>query len=66
MLLFFIYNIMKKGSYVDYGMFLQSIMLFAVAKGLATCPQAALGEYPKIAKKKFGFSDDITLICGMS
>ena len=65
MLLFFIDKIMEKGSYIDYGMFLQSIMLSAVAHGLATCPQAALAEYPEIVKKKLGYEDQV-LICGMA
>ena len=46
-LLFFIDKVLGKGSYLDYGMFLQSIMLAAIENGLATCPQAALGEYPE-------------------
>jgi nitroreductase len=65
MLLFFIDKVMEKGSYVDYGMFLQSIMLSAVEHGLATCPQAALAEYPEIVKKKLGYEDQV-LICGMA
>ena len=50
-LYFFIDSTLEKGSYLDYGMFLQSIMLAAVDQGLATCPQAALTEYPQIVKK---------------
>jgi nitroreductase len=66
MLFFFMDKVMEKGSYVDYGMFLQSIMLAAVAQGLATCPQAALGEYPEIVKRELGYADDMVLICGMA
>lgn len=66
MLLFFIDSVMEKGSYIDYGMFLQSIMLAAVAEGLATCPQAALGEYPDIVRDELGYSDDVALVCGMA
>lgn len=51
---------------MDYGMFLQSIMLSAVEEGLATCPQAALGEYPDIAKEVLGYPQDSILMCGMS
>ena len=65
MLLFFIDKVMEKGSYLDYGMFLQSIMLSAVEHGLATCPQAALAEYPEIVKKELGYEDQV-LICGMA
>lgn len=66
MLLFFIDPILEKGSYMDYGMFLQSIMLAAVEQGLATCPQAALGEYPDIVKQTLGLPDDLTLLGGMA
>lgn len=66
MLLFFIDKVMETGSYMDYGMFLQSIMLAAVEKGLGTCPQAALGEFPTIVKEQLGYSDNEVLIGGMA
>lgn len=66
MLLFFMDGIMQTGSYLDYGLFLQSVMLMAVEEGLATCPQAALGEFPSIVKSSLGYPQDSILICGMS
>ena len=66
MLLFFIDPIMERGSYMDYGMFLQSIMLVAEEQGLATCPQASLGDYPHIIKPELGYADDSILLCGIS
>jgi nitroreductase len=66
MLLFFMDAIMETGSYLDYGMFLQSIMLTAVEEGLATCPQAALAEYPHIVKHCLGYAPDSILLCGMA
>ena len=66
MLLFFMDPIMSTGSYLDYGMFLQSIMLAAEEEGLATCPQASLAEYPHIVKQELGYSEDAVLICGMA
>ena len=66
MLYFFMDQGMETGSFMDYGMFLQSVMLAAVAEGLATCPQAALGEYPKIVKETLGYPQDSILICGMA
>jgi len=65
-LFFFLDADMEAGSYVDYGMFLQSLMLTAVEEGLATCPQAALGEYPEIVKQELGYPQEATLICGMA
>lgn len=66
MLYFFMETGMETGSFMDYGMFLQSVMLAAVEEGLATCPQAALGEYPKIVKDFLGYPQDSILICGMA
>lgn len=66
MLYFFMDQGMETGSFMDYGMFLQSVMLAAVQEGLATCPQAALGEYPKIVKDVLGYPEDSILICGMA
>ena len=47
-------------------MFLQSVMLAAMDHGLATCPQAALGEYPQIVKPFVGYDENHVLICGMA
>jgi len=66
MLLFFIDKGLDKGSYLDYGMFMQSVMLAAVEKGLGCCPQAALAEYPQIVKQELGYDDSVTVLCGMA
>ncbi len=65
-LFFFLNNVMEKGSFVDYGMFIQSIMLAAQEEGLGTCAQAALGQYPQIIKKHLGYEDHMVLLCGMA
>ena len=57
---------LQTGSFMDYGMFLQSLMLAAVDKGLATCPQAALAEYPLLVKQELGYPENSILICGMA
>jgi nitroreductase len=66
MLFFFLDPLMEKGSFIDYGMFLQSIMLAAVAEGLATCAQAALGQYPQLIKESLGYDQSNILLCGMA
>ncbi len=65
-LFFFIDPGMQKGSFLDFGMFIQSIMLAAVEEGLATCAQAALGQYPALVKDFLGYSRDTILLCGMA
>jgi nitroreductase len=66
MLLFFMDAGLQQGSFLDFGMFLQSVMLAAVEEGLATCPQAALAEYPQIVKDTLGYPEDSILLCGMA
>ncbi len=65
-LYFFIDSTLEKGSYLDYGMFLQSVMLAATELGVASCPQAALAEYPDIIREELGVSKDKVLLCGMA
>ena len=66
MLLFFIDRELGKGSYVDYGMFIQSIMLLATENGLATCSQGSLGEYADIIREELPKYKDKIVLCGMS
>ncbi len=56
----------EKGSYLDLGMFIQSIMLMATELGLATCAQASLAEQPQIVKKLLDNYYDKILICGIA
>jgi len=66
MLIFLIDDVLETGSYMDYGMFMQSIMLLALEEGLATCPQAALGEYPDIVRDELALQDNVRVLCGMA
>lgn len=65
-LYFFIDKNLQKGSYLDYGMFLQSIALVSVELGLSTCIQAALAQYPDIVKKELNIPKDKILLCGIA
>jgi nitroreductase len=65
-LLFTIDDDLGKGSWLDYGMFLQNIMVAATAHGLATCPQAALANYPDIVKRQLGIPASEVVVCGIS
>jgi nitroreductase len=51
---------------VDYGMFLQSVMVAARAQGLHTCPQAAWNGFSKIIRPLIGAGENELLVCGMS
>ena len=65
-LMFTIDRVMEQGSWLDYGMFLQNIMVAARARGLDTCPQAAWTQYHRIILPAIGASPDEKLVCGMS
>jgi nitroreductase len=54
------------GSWLDYGMFMQNIMVSARGHGLHTCPQAAFSDYHRIIRRHLGIPDDHVVICGMS
>ncbi|MEC9313773.1 MAG: nitroreductase [Pseudomonadota bacterium] len=66
MLLFWMEDVMQTGSFIDFGMFLQSFMIAAVDAGLATCPQAALAEYAPLVKSFLDIPAESTLLCGMA
>jgi nitroreductase len=59
-------RVMERGSLVDYGMFLQNIMVAARSRGLHTCPQAAWNGYAKIIMPHIGAGAGEMLVCGMS
>ncbi len=65
-LMFTIDKVMGRGSLLDYGMFLQSLMVAARAQGLHTCPQAAWNGFSKIILPHVGAQDHEMLVCGMS
>jgi nitroreductase len=65
-LIFTVDKVMGRGSLLDYGMFLQSVMVAARARGLHTCPQAAWNNFSKIIYKHVGASDNEMMVCGMS
>lgn len=65
-MLFFVDKNMEKGSWVDMGMFIQNVMLAALAFDLATCPQASLSEYPDIIRDCLKLSEENLLVCGLS
>lgn len=65
-LMFTIDRVMGRGSLVDYGMFLENIMVAARGHGLHTCPQAAWNGYASIIRPHIGASDQEMLVCGMA
>jgi len=65
-LMYTIDRVMRQGSWLDFGMFLQSVMVAARAHGLDTCPQAAFTPFHRIITEQIGAPADEQLVCGMS
>ncbi|WP_243318571.1 nitroreductase [Geothrix paludis] len=65
-LIFSIDRIMQVGSWLDYGMFLEAIMVAARARGLHTCPQAAFTQFHRVIAEELAFRPDQMLVCGMA
>ena len=65
-LIFTIDRVMEQGSWLDYGMFLQNVMVAARARGLDTCPQAAFCQFHRIIEEELGLGPQQQVVCGMS
>lgn len=65
-LMFTVDRVMGRGSLIDYGMFLQNLMVAALAHGLHSCPQAAWNGFSSIVMPHIGASADEMLVCGMA
>lgn len=65
-LMFTLDKVMGRGSLVDYGMFLENLMIAARGHGLHTCPQAAWNGFAKIILPHIDASDSEMLVCGMA
>ena len=65
-LIFTIDRDMEIGSWLDCGMFLQSIMVAAREHGLETCPQAAFAQYHAMLQQRLAIPPEQMVICGMA
>lgn len=65
-LMFTVDRAMGRGSLLDYGAFLQCIMVAARARGLDTCPQAAWNAFSSIILPHIGAGPQEMLVCGMA
>ncbi|KKU46932.1 MAG: hypothetical protein UX67_C0054G0004 [Candidatus Woesebacteria bacterium GW2011_GWF2_46_8] len=55
-------RVMGKGSLLDYGMFLENIMVAARARGLDTCPQAAFNAYHALISEHLGLDAEREMV----
>lgn len=65
-LIFTIDRVMQQGSWLDYGMFLENIMIAARARDLDTCPQAAFTQFHRVIEEHLQLGPNEMVVCGMS
>jgi nitroreductase len=65
-LIFTIDRVMQQGSWLDYGMFLENIMIAARGRGLDTCPQAAFTQFHRIIAEQLDLPPNEMVVCGMA
>lgn len=65
-LIFTIDSDLERGSWLDYGMFLQSLALAAEAEGLGSCLQACWVAHADIVASTLAFAANEKIVCGMA
>jgi len=65
-LIFTIHSALTRHSWLDYGLFLQTLMLAAQVRGLATCPQVSFVRFQSIIAEQLGLGPEEVVTCGMS
>ncbi len=57
---------LETGSWLDYGMFLQGLMVAAVAHGLGTCAQAAFASHHRTIRQHLPIGEGEVVVCGLA
>ncbi len=65
-LIFTIDRTLSQGSWLDYGMFMQSVMVAARGRGLDTCPQAAFNKFHRLIAAHLSLPPEQAVVCGMA
>lgn len=65
-LIFTIDACLKKHSWLDYGLFVQNVMIAARARGLDTCPQVVFARYQQVIAEHLKLPPGLDVVCGMS
>jgi nitroreductase len=48
------------------GMFLQTLVLALTDRGLSSCVQVSIAEYPEVVRDQLEIPDELTVLCGLS
>jgi nitroreductase len=54
------------GVALDVGVYLQTLMLAMTSRGIASCAQASLRNYPRAIRAEIGIPAELRLLCGLS
>lgn len=54
------------GVALDVGMYVQTLMLALASRGIGSCAQASLRQYPTLIRSQLGIADDLRILCGLS
>jgi nitroreductase len=65
-LIFTIHSALTKHSWLDFGLFLQTLILAAETRGLATCPQVSFVRFQTIIAEQLGLGPEELVTCGIS
>jgi nitroreductase len=65
-LIFTVERVFGMGILLDYGMFLENLMLAARARGLDTCPQLAFTVFQDTIRRSLGLPESEMIVCGMA
>ena len=65
-LIFTIDRRMGKGSFMDYGMFLENLMVAARARGLDTCALMPWAQFHRVVAEHLGLPPERMVVCGMA
>jgi len=65
-LIFTLHRDLATGSWLDYGMFLQNIMLLCREAGLHSCAQASWADYHAVVREQLNIDASEVVVCGIA
>ncbi len=65
-MIFTIHRVLGQAAWIDYGMFLENLMITARGRGLHTCPQFAFAQFHRIIEDVLALPPEEKVLCGMS
>jgi nitroreductase len=65
-MLFAVDRVMVPIQWTDLGMFIQTLVIAAAARGLGTCPQGMWSLFPRTTREVLGLPEGEIVVCGMA